>query len=112
MMEVLRPMVRAAVPWGRGRAWTAVIVVVTTFIVIQQAGNSHAQHAAGHTANDCTLGAAQLVTDHRATGGAHYRADHVIGHGGSAAQAQGKYQGGKNTHFINSLKRGAILRIG
>ncbi len=96
----------------RGRRWRrATVIMVVTLVMVQQAGNSHTQHAAGHTANDRTLGAAQLVTDHRATGGADYRANHVIGHGGGAAQAQGKYQGGKNAHFINSLKRGAILRI-
>ncbi len=111
MMEMLRPMVRAAMPWGRGRAWATVIMVVTTFVVVQQAGNGYAQHAAGHTADDRALGAADLVADHRATSRADYGADHVIGHGGGAAQAQGKYQGGKNAHFINSLKRGAILRI-
>lgn len=94
------------------RRWrrAAVIVVVATVIMLQQVGNGHAQHATGYTTDDRALGAANLIADDRATGCTDHGANDVVGHGGGAAEAQGKYQGGKNAHFNNSLKRGAILR--
>jgi len=105
-------MVRAwaAVHWAATVHWTwtaaaamiAVTIMVIMAMVVQQAGNRYAQHATGNTTYDRTLGAAHLATDNCTTRRAEDAADQVVGHGGSAAQAHGKYQGGKNTHFIHS----------